>query len=67
MGQFFLGFIVGDNIRGEVLPVIAAPRTVVGLQPLLFNFFVIRLRGRVTLVVCLQGGTMREIGYRCGI
>jgi len=52
MGQVFFRFIVGDNIGGEILPVIAAPRTVVGLQPLLLNFFVIRLRSRVALVVC---------------
>ena len=45
MRQFFFRFVVGDNIRSEVLPVIAAPRTVVGLQPLLFDFFVIRFRG----------------------
>ena len=56
MRQFFFRFIVSNNIRGEVLPVIAAPCTVVSLQPLLGNLLVIRLRGRVALVVCGEEG-----------
>lgn len=51
MRQVVLGLIVGDDVGGEVLPVVAAARAVEGLEPLLAGLLLVRLRCGVALVL----------------
>jgi len=43
VGQVILGLIIRDDVGGVVLPVVAAPRRVEGLEPLIAGLLLVRL------------------------
>lgn len=52
VGQLVLGFVVGDGVSGKVLPVVLPALRVEELQPGVAGVLLVRLAGRVALVLC---------------